>query len=134
VRVLDGDSLVVLSGGAEIAVRLPGIAAPERGQAYGRRARSRAGELAFGRQVRLEPHGRDLHGRELAEVFLPDGRSLNRELVSEGLAWWYRRYAADADLAAREREARAGRRGLWADAAPVAPWEFRGANPRQAGR
>jgi endonuclease YncB( thermonuclease family) len=133
VRVLDGDSLVVLAGGAEVEVRLHGIDAPEHGQAFGNRAKRRAGELAFGQEARFESRGKDSYGRELAEVFLPDGRSLNRELVSEGFAWWYRRYADDADLAAREREARVERRGLWADAAPVPPWEWREAHPRAGG-
>lgn len=133
VRILDGDSIAVLAGGAEVEVRLHGIDAPEFGQAYGKRAKRRAGELAFGREVRLEARGKDSYGRTLAEVLLPDGRSLNRELVSEGLAWWYRRYADDADLAARERAARAARRGLWADPAPVPPWEWREAHPRARG-
>jgi endonuclease YncB( thermonuclease family) len=129
VRVRDGDSIVVLAGGVEREVRLHGIDAPELGQAYGKRARRRAGELAFGREIRLEPRGTDAYDRELAEVFLPDGRSLNREMVSAGLAWWYRRYSDDADLAAREREARTARRGLWADRNPAPPWDF-----REAGR
>jgi endonuclease YncB( thermonuclease family) len=131
VRIRDGDSLVALAGGVEIDVRLHGIDAPELGQAYGRRARRRAGELAFGKEVRLDARGTDSWGRRLAEVLLPDGRSLNRELVSEGLAWWYRKYAEDADLASREREARAARRGLWADPAPVPPWAWREAHPRR---
>jgi endonuclease YncB( thermonuclease family) len=133
VRIRDGDSLVVLAGGAEVEVRLHGVDAPELAQAYGRRAKRRTGELAFGKEVRLESRGRDSYGRELAEVLLPDGRSLNRELVSEGFAWWYRRYADDTDLAAREREARAARRGLWAGPAPVPPWEWREAHPRADG-
>lgn len=131
VRIRDGDSLVVLSGGVEIDVRLHGIDAPELGQAYGRRAKRRAGELAFGKEVRFDARGTDSYGRTLAEVLLPDGRSLNRELVSAGMAWWYRKYTDDADLASREAEARAARRGLWADPAPVPPWEWREGHPRR---
>jgi endonuclease YncB( thermonuclease family) len=130
VRILDGDSLAVLSGGDEVEVRLHGVDAPEGGQACGNRARRFAGDLAFGRQVELRPRGKDAYGRTLAEVHLPDGRSLNRELVSAGLAWHYRKYSDDADLAAREKEARAARRGLWADPAPVPPWEWREAHRR----
>ena len=64
--------------------------------------------------------------RLVADVILPDGRNLNRELVRAGLAWWYRRYAPhDAELEALEAEARAARRGLWADPHPVPPWEWR---------
>jgi len=65
-------------------------------------------------------------------VILPDGRNLNQELVRAGLAWWYRQYArGDGALERLEDEARAARRGLWADRDPVAPWEFRS---RQRGR
>ena len=74
----------------------------------------------------MEPTDRDQYGRLVADVILPDGRNLNRELVRAGLAWWYRRYAPhDAELEALEAEARAARRGLWADPHPVPPWEWR---------
>lgn len=33
------------------------------------------------------------YGRRLAEVLLPDGRSLNQELIKAGLAWWFRKYS-----------------------------------------
>jgi endonuclease YncB( thermonuclease family) len=125
VRIRDGDSLVILAGGTPVEVRLHGVDAPEQGQAYGRRAKSFTGNLSFGRQVELEPRGKDAYGRTLAAVILPDGRSLNRELVAAGLAWHYRQYSDDADLAAGEAEARAARRGLWAGRNPLPPWEFR---------
>ena len=63
--------------------------------------------------------------RLLGEVVLPDGRSLNQELVRAGYAWWFRRYSRDSTLARLEQEAREWRRGLWADAAPIPPWEYR---------
>jgi endonuclease YncB( thermonuclease family) len=69
--------------------------------------------------------GRDRNGRLLGEVVLPDGRSLNQELVRAGYAWWFRKYSRDGRLARLEEEARADRRGLWADQAPEAPWDFR---------
>jgi len=127
-RVFDGDSLVVAAGGRREEVRLFGIDAPERTQPWSARARRLAGELALGREVRLERRGTDAYGRTLAVVLLSDGRSLNRELVAAGLAWWYRRYDPDDEvLAALEREAREARRGLWTDPRPVAPWDFRAA-------
>ncbi len=70
--------------------------------------------------------GLDRYGRTIADVILPDGRVLNRELVRAGFAWWYRRYAPeDETLEQLECEARGARRGLWADAEPVPPWEWR---------
>ncbi len=59
-------------------------------------------------------------------VLLSDGRSLNHELVRAGFAWWYQRYAPDDEtLPQLEREARGAKRGLWAEAEPVPPWEWR---------
>lgn len=125
VRVRDGDSIVVMRGGLGIEVRLDGIDCPELAQAFGRRAKRHTSDLAFGKTVRLAGKGKDRYHRELAEVFLPDGRSLNRELVAAGLAWWYRRYSTDRGLESLEQDAREARRGLWADEHPVPPWEFR---------
>ena len=51
--------------------------------------------------------------------------------TADGLAWHYTRYSDDARLAAAEREARAARRGLWRDAAPVAPWDWRASEKTQ---
>jgi hypothetical protein len=53
-------------------------------------------------------------------------------LVKAGLAWWYRKYApADDTLARLEQEAKADRRGLWAQPNPTPPWNWRaqGKNP-----
>jgi len=59
------------------------------------------------------------------EVILPDGRTLNRELVKAGLAWWYQRYSEDESLGRLEAEARAAKRGLWTEPNPIPPWQFR---------
>ncbi len=68
---------------------------------------------------------RDRYGRTVGVVLLPDGRSLNHELVRAGLAWMYRRYTNDQSLSDLEEEARLARRGLWVDANPIPPWEWR---------
>ena len=68
--------------------------------------------------------GPDLYGRTLAEVLLPDGRSLNQELIKAGLAWWFRKYSKDLQLGELERQARVAKRGLWVDPHPVPPWEW----------
>lgn len=125
VKVVDGDTLVVLMNGENWRIRLHGVDAPESGQPFGRQARQAVVALALGRSVTVREVGRDQYGRILADVVLPNGRVLNEELVRVGLAWWYCRHSTDARLAELEREARAARRGLWGDANPVAPWDFR---------
>ena len=80
----------------------------------------------FGKIVTIHEHGKDRYGRTLGDVILPGGTSLNQELVRAGLAWHYVRYAPhDTTLRELEAQARAAKAGLWADAHPIAPWEWR---------
>jgi endonuclease YncB( thermonuclease family) len=126
VAITDGDTIRVLRGKEQVRVRLHGIDAPERKQAFGTRARQYAGELAHEKLVRVDVKGTDRNGRTVGAVILPNGRNLNHELVRAGFAWHLRRYAPhDRELARLEQEARKAKRGLWTDPAPVAPWEFR---------
>jgi len=107
-------------------IRLHGIDTPERKQPFGTRARQFASELTFQQTVTVRVRDTDRYGRLVAKVILPDGRSLNRELVTAGMAWWYRQYAKDdTTLAKLEAEARSAKRGLWSDPHAVAPWTWR---------
>lgn len=124
VSVTDGDTIVVLVDKLDVKVRLDGIDAPERRQAFGNAARERVAALTFGKVVTLHTKGTDRYGRTIATV-IADERSINVAMVREGLAWHYREYSKDDELAEAEREARAAKRGLWADEMPVPPWEFR---------
>ena len=67
----------------------------------------------------------DRDGRIVAGIVLADGTSLNRELVKEGLGWWFFRYSNDETLKQLEREARDAKRGVWRDPIPLPPWVFR---------
>lgn len=125
VGVSDGDTIEVMRAGRAVRVRLQGVDCPESRQAYGTRAKQFTSELVFGKTVAVQVHGTDQYGRILGEVILPDGRSLNRDLVRNGYAWWYRRYSDDPVLQQLEEEARRERRGLWREKNPTPPWEFR---------
>ena len=125
VSVHDGDTLTALdASNVQHKVRLTGIDAPEIGQPFGTKARDRLTALSKGKTVTIHGQGQDRYGRTLASVDI-EGDDLGHRLVADGLAWHYTRYSKDAGLAAAEREARAARRGLWADKAPVPPWEWR---------
>ena len=78
----------------------------------------------MGKAVTVRNDGRDKYGRTLGRIEI-EGQDMNRQMVADGLAWHYVRYSKDARLAAAEREARAAGKGLWADAKPVPPWEYR---------
>ncbi len=125
VGVADGDTITVLHSGKAERIRLHGIDCPEKRQAFGKRAKQFTSSLVFAKTVTVQALDRDRYGRTVGEVLLPDGRSLNHELVRAGLAWMYRRYTNDQSLSDLEEEARVARRGLWADAEPVPPWKWR---------
>lgn len=125
VGVLDGDTIDVLYDGKTERIRLNGIDAPEQDQDYGQQAKQLAEELAHGQQVTIETKEQDRYGRTVGDVFLPDGRHLNKELISAGLAWWYCEHSSDQTLKALEQDARDRKRGLWTDRVPIPPWVYR---------
>jgi len=126
VGISDGDTVSVLREGKAVKVRLHGVDTPEKAQAFGTQARKFTSDAAFQQTVTVVVQTTDRYGRLVGDILLPDGRSLNQELVKAGMAWWYRPYAPnDIMLAQLEAEARAARRGLWADAHPIPPWEWR---------
>lgn len=125
VKILDGDTIIVLHRGQAMEVRLKGIDCPEWNQPFGDEAIGYITRQALGKQVVVRIPGRDHWQRFLGEVILPDGRNLNRDMVRVGLAWSYRRYLTDERLIHLEIQARAENRGLWAGKEPVPPWIFR---------
>jgi endonuclease YncB( thermonuclease family) len=124
VGITDGDTLTILRAGRPERIRLSGIDAPEGRQAFGRRSRQHLSSLAFGREATVHVEGKDQYGRLIARV-LVDDVDVGLEQVREGFGWHFTRYSSDRRLAAAEREARAARRGLWADGSARPPWEFR---------
>jgi endonuclease YncB( thermonuclease family) len=132
--VLDGDTIEVLHSLHPERIRLSGIDCPEKGQAFGNRAKQAASKLAFGKDVILDTHGQDKYGRTLADVLLKDGTNVNHMLVKDGWCWWYRKYAPEnGELEKLEAEAREARKGLWADPQPVPPWEWKRSSPENTG-
>jgi endonuclease YncB( thermonuclease family) len=125
VAVHDGDTVTVLQGREQVRVRLACIDAPEQGQPFGSRARQALADRVMRRHVALEVVDRDDYGRTVARLRL-DGEDVNLQMVRAGLAWHYRYHCPDdRALAAAESEARSERRGLWLDARPEPPWEWR---------
>lgn len=86
VGVTDGDTITIhRDGRRQQRVRVHGIDTPERCQPFGTRAREFTAELVFGRTVAVRDHGHDRYGRTIADVGLPGGCDLGRELVWAGL-------------------------------------------------
>jgi endonuclease YncB( thermonuclease family) len=124
-EVQDGDTLTLVSAQATYRVRLMDIDAPELAQTRGRDARTSLFQLCGLKQAVAETSGADRFGRTLATVTCA-GVNVNAEMVRRGWAWVFRRYAPKGSaLYGLETDARSDRRGLWADDAPIPPWEWR---------
>ncbi len=136
VAIADGDTLTALDERkVQHKIRLAGIDAPEKRQAYGQRSRQSLANLVFNRVVQIELGKKDRYGREIGKVML-DGQDINLELLRLGLAWHYKAYEREQSVEDRalyaqaEEQARARRMGLWRDDQPLAPWAYRrGARP-----
>ncbi len=125
VSVSDGDTLTLLDAAkTKHKIRLHGIDAPESKQPFGTVAKKGLADLVFGKEVHVEVVDKDRYGREVGNVHV-DGVHVSREQVANGLAWRYVQYDKKNDFGGLEDDARKQRRGLWADAHPVAPWEWR---------
>lgn len=125
VSVTDGDTLVVLVAKKRIKVRLTDIDAPERKQPFGTRSRQSLVELCGGKDARVAEQGKDRYGRTLGRAFCA-GVHAGPEQVRLGMAWVFMRYAPkDSPLYLVQGEAKAARRGLWAEPSPIPPWEWR---------
>lgn len=125
VGIQDGDTLTIHVSHEMVRIRLTDIDAPEKKQAFGNRSKQSLGEMCAGKKARVDDRGLDRYGRTLGHVYC-DGVDANLEQVRRGMAWVFVRYAPkDSPLYALEAEARAAKRGLWADRQPVPPWEWR---------
>ena len=128
VGVSDGDTLKVRCGAEpdyrQITIRVGEIDAPEKHQAFGQRSKESLSDLCFQQQAVVTPDKRDRYGRTVAAGRCR-GQDVGMHQVKAGMAWWYVKYGRDAGVQAAEARARAGRVGLWTDAEPMPPWEFR---------
>ncbi|MFC1876501.1 thermonuclease family protein [Thermodesulfobacteriota bacterium] len=124
VSVTDGDTIKVLQNGIQVKIRLASIDCPEKGQPYGQAARKFTAKLVAGKVAEVWPTDTDRYGRTVAFVFV-GSTDLNKELLKAGLAWHYKRYSRDPELAKLEFEAREQKVGLWKEPGAIAPWEWR---------
>lgn len=131
VGVTDGDTITVLDADkVQHKIRLAGIDAPEKKQAFGNRSKESLSDLVFDKTVNVETDKRDRYRREIGKV-LVNGRDVNLVQVERGMAWFYRQYQREQSpndrklYEAAEDTAKAGKLGLWRDTDPVPPWEWR---------
>jgi endonuclease YncB( thermonuclease family) len=131
-QVYDGDTIYVRYPGrrAGDVIRLEGIDAPERHQAFGAKSRESLRALVKYKTVVVDVRGRDAYGRLVGLVFLED-LDVGLEQIRRGMAWHYDAFADRQSEGARgaymdaESEAARDARGLWSEQNPTPPWAYR---------
>lgn len=131
VGVSDGDTITVLDDTKQRhVIRLMGIDAPEKAQAFGQRAKQSLSDLVFNRDVSVTWFKKDRYGRTVGQVHIDD-TDVCLEQIKRGFAWHYKQYEREQSVEDRsryadaEKEARIARTGLWADEHPTEPTKFR---------
>lgn len=131
VAVADGDTITVLDNtNTQHKIRLAGIDAPEKKQAFGNVSKKSLSDLVYGKQVEVDWQKQDRYGRTVGKVII-NGLDANLEQIKRGMAWFYSKCQNELVLDDRlsylraHESAQAGRVGLWADKEPITPWNFR---------
>lgn len=147
ISVSDGDTVTVDTGAEKVRIRLLAIDSPEvschgqisnckeTGQAFGREAKEALTKAILKKDIKVRLNGESTYDRKVGTLFY-NNIDVNYLMVQEGFAWHYAKFARqqpgeDAEKYAQAQErARAARKGLWRDASPEAPWEWRKGRPR----
>ena len=131
VGVSDGDTITVLDDNKQRhVIRLMGIDAPEKAQAFGQRAKLSLSDLVFNRDVSVTWFKKDRYGRTVGQVYADD-TDVGLEQIKRGLAWHYKQYEREQSVEDRSRysiaeeQARIAKEGLWNNELPIEPSKFR---------
>jgi len=134
IGVADGDTLTLLDAQKnQHKIRLQGIDAPEKAQAFGNKSKQSLHEMVHGKEVFVDVQKKDKYGRSVGKI-LVNQTDACLEQIKRGMAWHYKQYAneqspEDRDVYAQaESTARAQSLGLWKDKSPTPPWAFRKQN------
>ncbi len=131
VAVADGDTITVLdASNTKHKIRLQGIDAPEKAQAFGQKSKQSLHQMVHSKQVSIEFQKKDKYGRTVGKV-VHNGNDICLEQLKLGMAWHYKQYESEqpkvdreiysqAELAARSQAI-----GLWKDKNTIPPWVFR---------
>ncbi|MDD2933784.1 MAG: thermonuclease family protein [Methylotenera sp.] len=131
IKVTDGDTVNVLTSDNQThRIRLSGIDAPEKKQAFGNKSKQALADDIDGKTVTVEYNKLDKYQRIVGKIML-DGKDINLHQIQRGLAWHYKKYQNEQEVADRsiyadaEYIAQRDKLGLWADTSSMPPWDFR---------
>lgn len=107
VGVADGDTVTVLdSTNTQWKIRLMGIDAPEKKQAFGSKSKEHLSDQIFNKHVSVEYYKKDKYGRTVGKI-TADGVDTNLEQVKSGMAWHYKKYQKEQSVEDRSLYAHA---------------------------
>lgn len=125
ISIADGDTIAIVTPEKkQVKIRLGEIDAPERSQDFGERSKQSLSELIYGKDVQVTVESTDQYGRSIGKISF-NGQDVNLEQIRRGMAWFYVQYGRDPAYRQAEKQARSQRVGLWGDANPTPPWEYR---------
>lgn len=126
VKVIDGDSITMLVGKRQIQIRLAEIDTPERGQPYWRVSRKALEKLVAGKTIIAIQTDIDRYKRVVAHIYVGN-IWINEQMIKEGYAWLYRKYAKSESLYLAEEFAKTNKLGIWSlpESERIPPWEWR---------
>ncbi|SDP70036.1 thermonuclease family protein [Desulforhopalus singaporensis] len=128
VGISGGDTITILDAQQrQHQIRLYGIDCPESKQHFGRAAKRHTSNLAANKTAHVQIYDTDRYGRAVGVVTVDDV-NINQSLIENGLAWQYHKYC-NAPFCNHwkniEARVRAQQLGLWKNADPTPPWQWR---------
>lgn len=124
IDVLDGDTVKLRSDWHIYKIRLAGIDAPEKQQAYGVQSKIYLEHLIADKDVSIKVLSCDQYGRYVGKIYL-NGKDINGEMIRSGYAWHYNYFDSNPVYAGFMLDAQRSNRGLWQEVHPTPPWIFR---------
>jgi endonuclease YncB( thermonuclease family) len=131
IKVTDGDTVNVLTSDNQThKIRLSGIDAPEKTQAFGNKSKQALEDDIGGKTVTVEYNKLDKYQRIVGKITM-NGKDINLHQIQRGLAWHYKRYEKEQEVEDRsiyanaEYVAQRDKLGLWTESNPMPPWDYR---------
>jgi endonuclease YncB( thermonuclease family) len=126
IHITDGDTFILQTNEGNLTIRLDGIDAPEKKQAFGPESKTFLDSYLY-KECKVTYKSLDRYGRTIGVLWV-DGVNINLLSVQKGYSWHYKKYSTDKVLAAAENKAQSEKIGLWVDPGAVPPWEWRKLN------
>lgn len=131
-KVTDGDTMHLLSDGKKIIIRLHGVDSPDKCQDQFQEAKVFATESLLGQTVTFIQTDTDRFERSVGELYLSSEKTdlnagvwFNKLIVEKGYAWHWPKYSNSPLLKRAQEQAKRSRVGVWQQANPMPPWEYR---------